>query len=166
MTSSNIDLSKFPVLQGQQNYADWAIEVESTAMLGSFRPAFIRTNTATINTDTCYVQIPKESRRSWGGEGESGSGSGGSYRLPVATGSRHGCKWPKTKHKVQGQDGLWRTLLEDTEARHWGQRGCYPGGKLRAYWEFLNNIPSIFPLGKLKVVWRFIFHFALKKPSG
>ena len=40
----------------------------------------------------CYVQIPKESGHSQGEEGESGSGSGGSYRLPVATGSRYGCE--------------------------------------------------------------------------
>ena len=34
---------------------------------------------------------------------------------------------------------------------HWGQRGYYPGGKLRVYWELLNNIPSICPLGKLRI---------------
>ena len=49
---------------------------------------------------------------------------------------------------------------------HWGQRGSYPGGKLRVYWEFLNNIPSICPLGKLRIFWNFISHFALNKPSG
>ena len=55
MTSSNINLSKLPVLQGQQNYANWAVEVESTAMLGSFWPVFIRMNTATTNTDSAKL---------------------------------------------------------------------------------------------------------------
>ena len=49
---------------------------------------------------------------------------------------------------------------------HWGQRGYYLGGKVRVYWEFLNNIPSICLLGKLRIVWKFISDFALKKPSG
>ena len=39
-----------------------------------------------------YVRIPKESRHSQGEEGESGSRSSGSYRLPVVTGSRHRCE--------------------------------------------------------------------------
>ena len=56
-------------------------------------------------------------------------------------------------------------VVETPPVTHWGQRGCYPGGKVRVFSEFLNNIPSICPLGKLKVFWRFIFHFALKKPS-
>ena len=43
------------------------------------------------NTD-CYIQILKESRHSRGEEGESRSGSGGSYRLPVATGCQYGCE--------------------------------------------------------------------------
>ena len=67
MTSSNIDLSKFPVLQGQQNYADWAIEVESTTMLGSFWPAFIGTNTATINADA--AELDKIAQREWKARG-------------------------------------------------------------------------------------------------
>ena len=44
------------------------------------------------NQGQCYVQIPKESGHSWGVEVESGSGSSGSYRLPVVTGSQLGCK--------------------------------------------------------------------------
>ena len=55
MTSSNIDLSKFPVLQGQQNYADWAAEVQSTAMLGGFWPAFIGQNTTSTGADMAEV---------------------------------------------------------------------------------------------------------------
>ena len=67
MTSSNIDLSKFPVLQGQQNYADWAVEVESTAMLGGFWPAFIGTNTTTTNTDA--TELDKIAQREWKARG-------------------------------------------------------------------------------------------------
>ena len=51
-------------------------------------------------------------------------------------------------------------------ALHWGQRGYYPGGKLRVYWEFLCNIPSICPLGILRIFWRFISQFDLNIPSG
>ena len=65
--------------------------------------------------------------------------------------------------------GWYDTALfvnDSASPTHWGQRGYYPGGKLRVYWEFLTNIPSICPLGKLRIFWRFIFHFALNKPSG
>ena len=44
MSFSNIDLPKFLVLQGQQNYQDWSLEIESTAMLGGFWPAFVGSN--------------------------------------------------------------------------------------------------------------------------
>ena len=63
MTSSNIDLSKFPVLQGQQNYTDWAVEVESTAMLGGFWPVFIEVNTTTTNADA--AELDKITQREW-----------------------------------------------------------------------------------------------------
>ena len=45
-----------------------------------------------INSLKCYIRIPKESGRSRGEEGESRSGSGSSYRLPVVTGSQYGCE--------------------------------------------------------------------------
>ena len=38
------------------------------------------------------VQIPSESKCSWGVEEKSGNRSGGSYRLPVVTGSQFRCK--------------------------------------------------------------------------
>ena len=44
MLFSNIDLSKFLVLQGQQNYQDWSLEIESTTMLDGFWPAFVGSN--------------------------------------------------------------------------------------------------------------------------
>ena len=40
---------------------------------------------------------------------------------------------------------------------HWGQRGSYPAGKLRVFWEILNKIPTLYPAGKLRVF--------LKKPT-
>ena len=61
---------------------------------------------------------------------------------------------------------LNRVCLSKLCQSHWGQRGYYPGGKLRVFWEFLTNIPSICPLGKLRIFWNFISHFALNKPSG
>ena len=67
MTSSNIDLSKFPVLQGQQNYADWAAEVQSTAMLGGFWPAFIGQNTASTGADA--AEVDRVNQREWKARG-------------------------------------------------------------------------------------------------
>ena len=49
---------------------------------------------------------------------------------------------------------------------HWGQRGCYPGGKLRVYWELLNNIPSICPLGKLRIFEDLFFTSFSTNPVG
>ena len=67
MTSSNIDLSKFPVLQGQQNYADWSAEIQSTAMLGGFWPAFIGENTAAAGADS--NEIDRVKQREWKARG-------------------------------------------------------------------------------------------------
>ena len=67
MTSSNIDLSKFPVLQGQQNYADWAAEVQSTAMLRGFWPAFIGQNTASTGADA--AEVDRVNQREWKARG-------------------------------------------------------------------------------------------------
>ena len=75
--------------------------------------------------------------------------------------------WLRLRHMLRPwQTAIVRGTCMLIKNRHWGQRGYYPEGKLRIFWEFLNNIPSICPLGKLKVFWRFIFHFALNKPSG
>ena len=63
-------------------------------------------------------------------------------------------------------DGQHYPSNQQVRSCHWGQRGYNPGGKLRVFWEFLNNIPSICPLGILRIFWRFISQFDLKKPSG
>ena len=79
------------------------------------------------------------------------------------------CLWPG-RYSYQCRSGHYSFHVQRggllCKSLHWGQRGCYPGGKLRVYWEFLKNIPSIYPGGKLRIVWNFISDFALNKPSG
>ena len=61
---------------------------------------------------------------------------------------------------------LWLTTLTSAylalpDSIHWGQRGCYPAGKLRVFWEFLNNLLTPYPAGKLWVIYQFAHHFDL-----
>ena len=42
--SQGLDLPRFPSLQGQQNYRDWALKVKASAQLGSYWTALIGQN--------------------------------------------------------------------------------------------------------------------------
>ena len=48
MSSDKIDLSRIATLTNQTNYADWALEIETTARLGNFWKAYSGGNTAKI----------------------------------------------------------------------------------------------------------------------
>ena len=51
-------------------------------------------------------------------------------------------------------------------ALHWGQRGSYLAGTLRIFWEFLNNLLTLYPAGKLRVLLKLTHHFDLNVIGG
>ena len=53
-----------------------------------------------------------------------------------------------------------------TRPTHWGQRGFYLAGKLRVFFEILNNLPAFYPAGKLRVDSKIAHHFDSTLISG
>ena len=48
---------------------------------------------------------------------------------------------------AMGSSSISLLLQHIMKSGHWGQRGLYPAGKLRVFWEFLSNKLSRNPLG-------------------
>ena len=50
-------------------------------------------------------------------------------------------------------------LVFSADPLHWGQRGSYLAGTLWVFWEFLNNLHTLYPVGKCWVLTKLTRHF-------
>ena len=66
--SQGLDLPRFPSLQGQQNYRDWALEVEASAQLGGYWTALIGQNQVS-STAADQTEIDRIGQREWKARG-------------------------------------------------------------------------------------------------